>query len=97
MGDAKCHHHPTRCDTASALCVFAAFSPKTMPLPCLLPLPFAAKAVPSPCGLPASGHSPHSGTRMDRLYFDNANAFAAGEPLRNTVDKRGDQFIKPKL
>lgn len=36
----------------------------------------------------ASGHSPHSGRRMFDLLKENLGRFAAGEPLRNVVDKR---------
>jgi phosphoglycerate dehydrogenase-like enzyme len=36
----------------------------------------------------ASGHSPHSGRRMLELLKENLGRFAAGEPLRNVVDKR---------
>ena len=34
----------------------------------------------------ASGHSPHSGTRMFDLFCENVRRFAAGEPLLNVVD-----------
>jgi phosphoglycerate dehydrogenase-like enzyme len=38
----------------------------------------------------SSGHSPHSGARMLDLLEDNLRRFAAGQPLRNVVDKHDD-------